>query len=162
MSSPGLPAIRLLGPGDEALVVDLALDDAAFGHEPDVDDALEPLTADQAAGFLRDPAVRYWVAVEASEDGAGQVVGQLYCVVHPIRSQPGREVLLFEIATRHDRRRQGIGRALLAALDGWMAGEGIVTAWVLADDADAAAFYAACGWTVQPDQPTYLERSPTS
>lgn len=79
-------------------------------------------------------------------------------MVHRVASKPGREVLLYEIGVHRTRRREGIGRALLTALDEWLAGTDIASVWVLADNDDAAAFYEACGYDRPDDQPAYLER----
>lgn len=146
--------VRLLEPGDEAIVTRLALDDPSFDAHPDEADPLEPLTLQDTALFLRDPSVRYWCAFEDDE-----VVGHLLALVHRIRSAPGFEVVLFEIGVHHTRRREAIGRQLMAALDEWVATTPIRSIWVLADDADATAFYEACGYERDDDQPTYLERT---
>lgn len=146
--------IRLLGPGDEAVLGALAADGAAFERDPHTAEGSEPLSQAEAEAFLADPTVRYWVAF----DGA-QPVGELFCVVHRVASKPGREVLLYEIGVHRTRRREGIGRTLLAALDQWLATTNITSVWVLADNDGAAAFYQACGYDRPDDQPTYLERS---
>ena len=39
----------------------------------------------------------------------------------------------------------------------WMRAEGIVTAWVLADNPDAERFYEACGFGPGSGPATYLE-----
>jgi hypothetical protein len=38
----------------------------------------------------------------------------------------------------------------------WMRGEGVAEAWVLADNPDAEAFYAACGFTRDAEQPVQM------
>lgn len=143
--------IRRLGPGDEDVVTYLSLEDPSFDAHPGKAEPLEALSATATAAFLADPSVLHWVAFDGEE-----IVGHMFCVVHPIRTPPGREVLLFEIGVHHERRRQGIGRRLMGALGDWLATTDIRSAWVLADDADATAFYEACGYTVAADQPTYL------
>lgn len=85
-------------------------------------------------------------------------VGELFCVIHRIAAAPGREVLLYEIGVHQEHRRRGIGRALLGALDTWLANTPITSVWLLADDAEAAEFYEACGFTSPGDQPRYFER----
>lgn len=146
--------IRLLGPGDEAVVEGLSLDDPSFDAHPDEAQPLEPLSPTETTAFLADPAVRYWCAFDD-----GEVVGHLLALVHRIRSAPGFEVVLFEVGVHHARRREGIGRRLAAALDDWVATTPIRSIWVLADDEDATAFYEACGYTRAEDPPTYLERT---
>jgi GNAT superfamily N-acetyltransferase len=137
--------IRRLGAGDEAIVAQLAVEDAEF-------DLLErgaplrPLQPDAARRYLADPGVLHWVA---EEDGA--VVGHLLCYVERRRSGDELQLLLYEIGVRASRRRQGIGRALLAAMRGWMTEHGVLETWVLADNPEAERFYAACGF-VQDDE----------
>ncbi|ABX02900.1 MAG TPA: N-acetyltransferase [Herpetosiphon sp.] len=146
--------IDRLGVGDEAIIQQLALDDALFGLEPETD---EPLTAldDQAARqFLANPAVLYWVAREAEI-----ITGFLYCVVVPLRSGEGSEVLLYEIGVHHHWRRKGIGQALLQTMEAWMREQTISAVWVLADNPEAASFYQACGFEVEHEQPTYLVKN---
>ena len=95
----------------------------------------------------------HWVAEEE-----GAVVGHLLCYVERRRRGDERQLLLYEIGVRSDRRRRGIGRALLAAMDEWMRGEGVPEVWVLADHEGAEAFYAACGFVRSADQPVAMER----
>ena len=111
------------------------------------------LSADATAAYLADPAVLHWVA---EEDGA--VVGHLLCYVERRRRGDERQLLLYEIGVRSDRRRRGIGRALLEAMDEWMRSEGVHEVWVLADHGEAKAFYAACGFVRSADQPVAMER----
>lgn len=146
--------IDRLGVGDEAIIQQLALDDALFGLEPETD---EPLTAldDQAARqFLANPAVLYWVAREAE-----LITGFLYCVVVPLRSGEGSEVLLYEIGVHHQWRRKGIGQALLQTMAAWMIEQKLSAVWVLADNPEASNFYQACGFEVEHEQPTYLVKN---
>ena len=55
---------------------------------------------------------------------------------------------------RPDRRREGVGRALMVHLEGWAADHGIHEAWVGTDQ--AAGFYRRCGWV---DQETFTTSS---
>jgi GNAT superfamily N-acetyltransferase len=146
-------SVRLLGLGDEDMVTHLSLHDPEFDVSPSTAEPLEPLSPSDTAAFLADPNVLYWCAFDG-----GDVVGHLFCIVHPIRSAPGREVLLYEIGVHHERRREGIGTQLMQALDDWVATNDIRAMWVLADDAEATAFYRSSGWQVASDQPTYLTR----
>jgi GNAT superfamily N-acetyltransferase len=66
-----------------------------------------------------------------------------------------RKMLLYEIDVRENRRRRGIGRALMERFGELCREHGYPVAWVLTDDENpgAVAFYAACGGTrVRPDQ----------
>jgi len=152
---PPLPTIRRLGPGDDALLARLATEGTDFDldgrGEPE-----EPLAPAVAARYLANPAVLHWVAF-AGDDG-DEPVGTLFCLHLPLPSGDGEEVLLHEIGVRRAWRRRGVGRALLAALTRWMRDHAVPEVWVLADNPAAADFYAACGFAVAADQPTYLTR----
>ena len=119
--------VRRLGPGDELVLASLA-----------DGDALEPTAA---AAYLADPAVLHWLA-----DDGGSVVGHLLAYLERRRHGDALQVLLYEIEVREDRRREGIGRALVRALDEWMRAQHVAEVWVLADNAGAEAFYVACGF----------------
>jgi GNAT superfamily N-acetyltransferase len=168
--------IRRLGPGDEAVLAALAQDNALF----DVDGRSEsetPLAPEQAAEYLANPAVLHWVAFARGDTPVGDTpvgdtpvgdtpVGDLFCLVVPLSSGIGREVLLYEMGVHTAWRRQGVGRALMNQLDAWMREHGVPDVWVLADNDDAAAFYHACGFAPDPDaaetetgQPLYLVRT---
>ncbi len=146
--------IERLGVGDEAIIQQLALDDAAFGLEPDDDEPLIALDDQSARQFLANPAVLYWVA----RDGA-VITGFLYCVVVPLRSGEGSEVLLYEIGVHHQWRRHGIGHSLIQTMEAWMAEHAMSAVWVLADNPAATTFYQACGFAIEDEQPTYLVKS---
>jgi GNAT superfamily N-acetyltransferase len=45
-----------------------------------------------------------------------------------------RQLLLYEIGVRQASRRRGIGTALMQSMRRWMNDEGVVEAWVLADN----------------------------
>jgi GNAT superfamily N-acetyltransferase len=73
--------------------------------------------------------VLHWVA---EEDGV--VVGHLLCYVELRRAGQMRQLLLYEIGVRQASRRRGIGTALMQSMRRWMNDEGVVEAWVLADN----------------------------
>jgi GNAT superfamily N-acetyltransferase len=68
----------------------------------------------------------------AEEDGV--VVGHLLCYVELRRAGQMRQLLLYEIGVRQASRRRGIGTALMQSMRRWMNDEGVVEAWVLADN----------------------------
>ncbi|MCU1487264.1 MAG: GCN5-related N-acetyltransferase [Actinomycetia bacterium] len=141
--------VRLLGPGDEAIVARLVEEDADFDLDGrDGSDVPADLVA-----YLADPAVLHWVA----EDD-GDPVGHLHCTIVRLSYGPGRELLLYEIGVREAWRRRGVGRALVDAMTTWMAAEDIAEVWVLADNPGARDFYAAVGFTIDEEQPTYMTR----
>lgn len=154
MEVPGAgPAviIRRLGPGDEPVLTLLAQDDADFDLEGGPG-RRTPLAEASARSFLADPHVLHWAAWAGKD-----VVGSLVCHVLPMRKEPARELLLYEIGVRSAWRRRGVGRLLISTMTDWMRAEGIVTAWVLADNPDAELFYEACGFGPGAGPATYLE-----
>jgi GNAT superfamily N-acetyltransferase len=102
----------------------------------------DPLSAGEAADYLADPSVLHWVA----EDD-GRITGELLCHHLRLPSGEGSELLLYSIGVRASHRRRGIGTALVQEMLRWMKGAGVPEVWVLADNPDAEAFYAACGFT---------------
>jgi len=52
------------------------------------------------------------------------------------------------IGVRAEQRRRGVGRALVSAMDAWMAAHDVREVWVLADNPDAVAFDRASGLRV--------------
>jgi hypothetical protein len=51
----------------------------------------------------------------------------------------------------------GSDGGLISTMTDWMRAEGIVTAWVLADNPSAEHFFAACGFGPGAGAATYLE-----
>jgi ribosomal protein S18 acetylase RimI-like enzyme len=113
--------------------------------------ASRPLADEEAAAYLREPTVLHW----AAEEG-GVVVGHLVSYVELRRSGEPRQLLLYEIGVREASRRRGVGTALVQAMRGWMSYEGVAEAWVLADNPEAVAFYAACGFVRDEKQPIQM------
>jgi ribosomal protein S18 acetylase RimI-like enzyme len=145
-------SIRRLGPGDESILARLALEDRDF----DLDgrgEPLQPLEPGLARNYLANPAVLHWIA---SQDG--ELVGFLYCMLLPLRSGAGRELLLYEIGVRSAWRRRGTGRALLDHMEDWMRTNAIGEVWVCADNPVAVDFYRGCGFDAEGDQPIYMTR----
>jgi ribosomal protein S18 acetylase RimI-like enzyme len=147
-------SIRQLCPGDESVLEMLATSDPDF----DLDgrgSSLLPLEPDAARGFLSNPAVQFWTALDGDE-----VVGFLYCIVLPLRSGEGRELLLYEIGVRKSARRRGAGRALLDSMERWMMDNDVGEVWVCADNPAAVQFYRGFGFEAPGDQPVYMTRRP--
>ncbi|HET7542475.1 MAG TPA: GNAT family N-acetyltransferase [Polyangiaceae bacterium] len=146
-------AIRRLGPGDEATLELLSKEDADFDLEGR-SDALPPLKPAMAQRYLANPSVLHWVAVKD-----GVVIGFLYCAHLLLRTEPGQELLLYEIGVRKAHRRQGVGRALLDHMARWMQSNGISVVWVCADNRIAVDFYRGCGFSSEQPQPLYMTRA---
>ena len=145
-------AIRRLDPGDEAILELLARDEPDF----DVDrraTPVAPLAAAAARSYLENPAVLHWVAL----DGAA-IVGDLVCLLLPLRAGEGQELLLYEIGVRSAQRRRGIGRALLDQMEDWMQANGVGLVWVVADNQAAVEFYRARGFAAEEPEAVYLAR----
>lgn len=129
--------IRLLGPGDEALLANAA---------PDVFD--DPVDARAAREFLADP--RHHIAVALA---AGTVVGFASAVryVHPDERAP--ELWINEVGVAGPHRRRGVGRALVRALLAVARRAGCAEAWVLTErsNREAMGLYASLGGVEAPE-----------
>jgi GNAT superfamily N-acetyltransferase len=145
--------IRRLGPGDEAVLQQLAADEPEFDVAGRSEPA-EPVSRADAAAYLADPAVLHWVA----EDD-GLVVGDLLCYVERRSTKRPRDLLLYEIGVRESYRRQGIGTTLLEVMRKWMEDESVEEGWVLADNPEAEKFYASFGFARDEQQPVQMSLS---
>jgi GNAT superfamily N-acetyltransferase len=144
--------IHRLGPGDTQLLTALAEEEAVF----DVagrDRPRPPLGRAAAAAYLADQHVLHWIA---EEDGT--VVGHLLCYLQRRRAAEPLQLMLYELGVRDSHRRQGVGRALMIEMEEWMRGNGVASVWVLADNEQAEAFYAACGFPREAPQPVQMSR----
>jgi aminoglycoside 3-N-acetyltransferase I len=133
-------AVRRLGPGDTETLALLARDAPDFDLA-DRSNPEPPLAPADAEAYLASPAVLHWAA-----EREGHVVGELLCHLLPMPSGAGRELLLYAIGVREAYRRQGVGRALIAEMRAWADRARLSDVWVLADNPEAEAFYAACGF----------------
>lgn len=142
--------IRRLGPGDEGVLELLAAEDADFDLRGR-GSPRTPLSARAAAEYLTEPSVLHWIAEDSTT-----VAGHVLCYIERRRAGDARQLLLYEIGVREAYRRRGVGRALVRAMQDWMRQEGLREAWVLADGTGADAFYAACGFVRDRDQPIQM------
>ena len=135
--------VRRLLPADADAFASYDAVSAWFEHEVDLDAADLPPDPDRVAAFLGDPTVLFWLAERDVHP-----IGMLHCYVQR-RYADGAwaELLLYEIGTHADHRRQGVGRALLDAMEGWMRANAVDVVWVPAAST-ATAFYEACGYAV--------------
>lgn len=145
--------IKRLGPGDEAILELLARDDADFDLEGRSGE-LPPLKPSMAQRYLANPSVLHWIAFQDRV-----VTGFLYCAHLFLRTDPGQELLLYEIGVRKNYRRQGVGRALLDHMARWMQSNDVSEVWVCADNHVAVDFYRGCGFTSEEPQPVYMTRA---
>src|SRR5262245_37623815 len=131
----------------------LAAEDGDF----DIDGRDEPTEAphrERTKVYLANPDVLFWISTDGDV-----VTGFLQCLVLPIRSGRGRELLLYEVGVRKAYRRRGVGRALLQHMETWMRDNEIDEMWVVADNPGAERFYKACGYErTAPEyfQPLYM------
>ena len=147
--------IRRLDENDVPVLAMLAAEDGDF----DIDGRGEPIEAPdpaRARQYLSDATVLFWISL----DGA-VVTGFLQCLVLPIRTGRGREVLVHEIGVRKAYRRSGVGRSLMLHMESWMRENHVDEMWVAADNPGAEWFYNACGYErTKPEyfQPVYMSR----
>ena len=128
--SPAQTQIRPAGSGDAAAVLDL-WESERSGHAstPDRAEDIRRLIADSPGALL--------VA-----EHEGEIVGVL------IAAWDGWRGNLYRLAVREDRRRQGIGLALIRAGEEYLVGRGArrVTALVAFDDESAGGFWDSAGY----------------
>ena len=86
------------------------------------------------------------------------LLGFLYCLVVPLRSDDARELLLYEIGVQRECRRRGVGRMLLDHMEGWMRTNGVGEVWVFADNQAAVNFYRSRDFAAAQAQPVYMTR----
>jgi len=153
--------IRRLDENDVPVLTLLAAEDSEFdidvrGEPMEASDPTEAPDRARAREYLANPTVLFWISLD------GKIVtGFLQCLVLPIRTGRGREVLLYEIGVRKQYRRQGVGRALMMHMESWMRANDIDEMWVAADNPGAEHFYKACGYARTPSgyfQPVYMSR----
>ena len=132
--------IRLLTPADAGALIRLAEVDNLFDEDTSVEPS-GPLTYDAATFFLGDPSVLFWLA-----EASGETLGFLHCCIQRRRNAgPWAELLLMEMGTHAQWRRQGIGRSMISAMEDWMRHRGIEEVWVPAN-LYATGFYEKCGF----------------
>ncbi|MCH8948046.1 MAG: GNAT family N-acetyltransferase [Acidobacteria bacterium] len=97
--------------------------------------------------FLAEPGARAWVAEEG-----GALPG--FVLVRQVRSTRGHVITL---DVRADRRRHGIGRALLDTAEVWLAAQGVrrVRLETAVDNQAALAFWQQAGYEVKGTLPGY-------
>lgn len=134
--------IRQLRPGDESLLRRLSEDDARFAVDREPVRAIGPLDDEDATAFLR----RHDIFLFAALDG-GELVGFVLGYQLPRRHGDTAMLYIHELGVRANRRREGIGRALMDAL--WTVARtyDIERAFLCTNTshAPAMAFYASLG-----------------
>lgn len=137
----GAAEIRVLGPGDAAVMDDLLSVFAEAFEEPDTYDGNRP-----GRGYLqRLLGGESFIAVAALK--AGEVVGGLAAYELRKFEQERSEVYIYDLAVAEPHRRQGIATALIRALREIAAARGAWVIYVQADRGDdpAIALYTKLG-----------------
>ena len=122
--------IRRLGPGDAAAVLAAG---RLFDAEP------QPGATER---FLAEPTHHLLVAYDDDNEPVGFVSG-----VETTHPDKGTEMFLYELSVADTHRRQGIGTALVDALEALAREQDCYGMWVLVDDDNvpARATYASAG-----------------
>jgi GNAT superfamily N-acetyltransferase len=81
-------------------------------------------------------------------DARGEAVGAVGLGEFDLEERRDRSPWVLGMIVRADRRGEGIGQALLARLDSFLAERGDTRAWVATGDR-AVGFYQRCGWRVE-------------
>lgn len=147
--------IRRLTEDDVPVLTLLAAEDGDFDIEGR-GEPIEPPDPGRAREYLANPTVLFWIATNGAT-----ITGFLQCLVLPIRTGRGREVLVYEIGVRKEYRRVGVGRALMTHMESWMRDNDLEEMWVAADNPGAERFYKALGYArTEPEffQPVYMSR----
>jgi aminoglycoside 3-N-acetyltransferase I len=134
--------VRRLGPGDEAVAANtFTMMAKVFGE------ASEQLTHDYLQNLLG--RENFW-ALTAFDDT--EIVGGLTAHALPMTRTASTELFIYDLAVRHDHRRQGVGSRLVTLLRESAARSGITEIFVPADNEDVHAldFYRAQGATASP------------
>jgi GNAT superfamily N-acetyltransferase len=130
--------IRLLGPGDGAVLLHVA---------PDVFD--RPVDPRWSAEFLADPRHHLAVAIDG-----GQVVG-MATALHYVHPDKPPELWINEVGVATTHQGRGVATRILHALFAHARTLGCVEAWVLTEEANTAArrLYAGVGGMEAADRP---------
>ena len=91
----------------------------------------------------------FWVIAAFAGD---DIIGGVTAHTLPMTRTASCEIVIYDVAVRRDRQRQGVGRRLVAELRAQAAARGIREVFVPADDADVHAldFYRALGGAASP------------
>ncbi|WP_338684853.1 GNAT family N-acetyltransferase [Haloferula helveola] len=129
--------IREADDGDAESISSLLME---LGYE------LGPVEVKKRIGVYRESSDTVLVA-----DEVGEVVGFVSFHVIPLFHASGNLGRITAMCIRSDRQRQGVGRALLAGLDGFARARGCGRIEVSSGDQraqDAHLFYQACGYAI--------------
>jgi ribosomal protein S18 acetylase RimI-like enzyme len=158
--------VRRIGPKDAELLRGArlrALSDspAAFGQSLS-DAASQPLA--QWTTSARQAAIgnrRAWFLAELRDDGATPGPAEVVGIVLG-RRRPPATLMVFSMWVDPARRRLGIGRRLIDAVEDWAREWGATSTvlWVLRDNEPAIHFYDRIGFSIEPSGPDAEAGSP--
>ena len=134
---------KRLRPGDRAIAAKLfALMSEVFDEQSPA-----PLSDAYLDGLMTRP--EFWAIAAFVQE---EIVGGITAHVLPMTRGETSELFIYDLAVKASHQRQGIGRALVAALRSGGAAAGIDDVFVPADDEDTHAldFYRAIGGAAQP------------
>ena len=147
--------IRRLTEDDVQVLTLLAAQDGDFDIEGR-GESIEAPHPVRARAYLANPSVLFWISLD------GEIItGFLQCLMLPIRTGRGHEMLVYEIGVRQAYRRVGIGRALMTHMESWMRENNLAEMWLASDNPGAEHFYKALGYVRRaPEyfQPVYMSR----
>ena len=143
----GAMLTRRLGPGDERIALDMFVTMARVFEEDGESTELIPLDEVYARRLLARTDFFAVVAIDADV-----VVGGVTAHALPMTRSQETELFIYDLAVVAQKRRLGLGRALITELLSLAAAAGIQTSFVPADDEDVEAleFYRALGGEASP------------
>jgi len=143
----GAMLTRRLGPGDERIALDMFVTMARVFEEDGESNQLIPLDEVYARHLLSRTDFFAVVAMDADV-----VVGGVTAHALPMTRSQETELFIYDLAVVAQKRRLGLGRALITELLSLAAAAGIQTSFVPADDEDVEAleFYRALGGEASP------------
>ena len=138
-STPGPITIALLADNERLIAAVGALRWREWGHDPEPSDRAwwVEVTAREAG---RDELPVTWVAI----DGRGEAIGAVGLGAVDLAERRDRPPWILGMIVRPDRRGQGVGGLLIAALEAWARAHGYRELWV-ATGGRAVDFYRRCG-----------------
>lgn len=110
-------------------------------------------TKKRVAFILLNPNAKMLVA-----ETGGNVIGYIHAVDYDCTYFDSLKSIL-ALAVEEDYRGQGVGRALVTAIEKWAASSGSAGVRLVTSmyRADAHAFYEACGYTLRKEQKNYIK-----
>ena len=143
---PATPSIRLLGPGDEALLIRLA--------EKFYNSQLAPA---EAKALLK-RAEQYMLCIQEG----GHLAGFCYFHILPRWYDGVHEIFLYDLEVEEEHQRKGYGRRFFRKIFSIAKDRDIPIIWLLAKGSNATAmqFYKEMGGKIQTEEAVLIEFYP--